>query len=260
MKRLFIDIETSPNIALVWRTGGKNFVSQDNIVKERAVICIAWKWESDNKVHTAAWNNRQCDKSMLRKVLKVITRANEVIAHNGDRFDLPWLRGRALIHGLPPLPLVRLVDTLKWARKYYYLNSNRLDYLGKILGVGGKTEKFKNGDGSWRRVLLDNNRDELGEMVEYCARDIELLEQVWKRLSLVCPAATHAGVANGGEKWSCPRCGGHNVYLSKRNTTAKGTRQFQMRCKSEGCRGYFTICKRAWEKWKDERFDYKEAA
>lgn len=238
MRRLFVDIETSPNIALCWRAGAKNYVSPDNIVKERAVICVAWKWQGQ-PVETDTWSIRQCDKLLVRKVVRIISDADETVTQNGIRFDIPWLRGRALYHNLEPMPIVRLVDTLKWARKYYYLNSNRLDYIGKFLGVGGKIEKFKHGDGSWRKVLLDNDRRELADMARYCARDVELLEKVWERLSMVCPVATHAGVISGGENWSCPRCASHKVYQSKKRVTAKGTPQFQMKCGD--CGGYFSI-------------------
>jgi hypothetical protein len=252
MRRLYVDIETSPNIALCWRAGRDNFISPDNIVKERAVICVAWKWQG-KPVETVTWNSRQCDKALVRRVVRIISDADEVVTQNGERFDVPWLRGRALYHNLEPMPIVRLVDTLKWARKYYYLNSNRLDYMGKFLGVGGKIEKFKNGDGSWRRVLLDNNRRELAEMATYCARDVELLEKVWERLSMICPVATHAGVIGGGEKWSCPRCASDKVFQSKRRVTAKGTEQYQMRCKS--CFGFYTISGPAHKKWREDKHD-----
>lgn len=251
MNRLFVDIETSPNVVLSWRAGYKIYINPDNIVRERAIICAAWKWEGEKRVHRAEWDLRQCDKALVDKLSCITADADEVVAQNGERFDIPWIRGRALFHNLDPMPLVRLVDTLKWARKYYYLNSNRLDYIGKFLGVGGKIEKFKNGDGSWRRVLMDNDRRELGEMSKYCARDVELLEKVWERLSMVCPVATHAGVIGGGEKWSCPRCASDKVFQSKRRVTAKGSEQFQMRCKS--CAGYFTIAGTAHKKWQEKK-------
>ena len=238
MRRLFIDIETSKNIAACWRTGYKNYVNPDDIIEERAIICVAYKWQGGQvKVHT--WDRQKNDRRLLERILPVLNEADEVIAHNGQRFDLPWIRGRALIQGLPPVSIVRLVDTLRWARKYYYFNSNSLDYLGKVLGVGGKTEKFHNSYGSWTKVQMQNDRKELKEMAEYCARDIELLEAVWEKLSLVCPPATHAGVTNGGERWMCPRCGSDKVHKQLKRTTATGMVRHQMKCKA--CHGYYTL-------------------
>jgi hypothetical protein len=41
-KRLFYDIETSPNIGFFWSSSYKANIPHDNIIKERAVICICW--------------------------------------------------------------------------------------------------------------------------------------------------------------------------------------------------------------------------
>lgn len=53
-----------------------------------------------------------------------------MVAHNGDNFDIPWVRGRILFHGMtPPAPIIQ-IDTKSLAAKHFYLNSYRLDYLG----------------------------------------------------------------------------------------------------------------------------------
>lgn len=249
MTRLFVDIEVSQNVVLTWRTGAKIFISPDNIVKERAVICVCWK-EQGGKTESATWDRSQNDKALIKRIIPVIAGADEIIGHNAERFDLPWLRARAMYHGLH-LPIVRVVDTLKWARKYFYFNSNRLDFLGKFFGVGGKLDKFTHDHGSWRRVLLDNDRKELAAMVKYCARDIDLLEQVWERLSTICAPAVHSGVVDGREAWSCPRCSSEKIIQSKRRVTAKGTIQFQMQCKA--CSGFYSISARLRQKWLKER-------
>ena len=49
--RLFFDIETSPNIGFFWQSGYKLQVPYTNIIKERAIICICYKWENDKKVN-----------------------------------------------------------------------------------------------------------------------------------------------------------------------------------------------------------------
>jgi hypothetical protein len=50
-KRLFYDIETSPNIGLFWQSGYKLNIDHSNIIQERAIICICWKWEGQKEVH-----------------------------------------------------------------------------------------------------------------------------------------------------------------------------------------------------------------
>jgi DNA polymerase elongation subunit (family B) len=93
-KRVFFDIETSYNVIGDFSCGYNKTVGPHQILKERAVICICWKWENEDKVHFLKWDENQCDKKMLTEFVSVIEEADEVIGHNGDRFDIPWLRTR----------------------------------------------------------------------------------------------------------------------------------------------------------------------
>ena len=94
IKRLFWDIETSPNVVLSWRVGYDLNIAQDNIIKERAIICIGYKWEGDKQAHVIHWDKNQCDKAMLKKFLEVAAEADEMVAHNGDKFDIKWFKTR----------------------------------------------------------------------------------------------------------------------------------------------------------------------
>ena len=69
-KRLYFDIETSPNIVYSWRIGWNLTIAPHNIIDERKVICICWKWEDDDKVHYSTWDKNQCDKKALEKSLQ----------------------------------------------------------------------------------------------------------------------------------------------------------------------------------------------
>ena len=238
IKRLFWDVETSPNIVFSWRCGSKIRLDPENIIHERAIICICWKWEDGDKVHSLTWNKGD-DAAMVKRFAKVMGRADELVAHNGDRFDLRWFNGRNLIHDLEPVPRGKTVDTLKIARKHFYLNSNRLDYLGKLLlGEGKIHTEF----GLWRRIVLNNDRRALTEMVRYCKQDVTLLQRIWERLRDYDPPKTHAAVletGNNKDRWMCPYCSSDDVKKNKTNTTAKGMVQHQMQCKS--CGRYYSI-------------------
>ena len=113
IKRLFYDLETSPNVVLSWRVGYKLNIDQANIVKERAIICIGYKWEGDAKAQVLQWDANQCDKAMLVRFLAIANEADEMVAHNGDKFDLPWFRARCAYHGLQSMPSYKTVDTLQ---------------------------------------------------------------------------------------------------------------------------------------------------
>jgi DNA polymerase elongation subunit (family B) len=238
MKRLFFDIETSPNIMFSWRCGGKIFLDSANIIQERAIICICYKWEHDKKIHSLTW---ECgdDRKMLEEFAKVVSEADEMVAHNGDNFDLRWFNARSLIHGLPPIPQTKTVDTLKIALKHFYLNSNRLDYLGKILFGEGK---IKTEFDLWKRIVLLNDESALREMVRYCKQDVVLLERVWERLRDYDTPKTHAAVlasGNRNDRWMCPHCGSDSVKKGKTRATAKGFVQHQMVCRN--CGRYYSV-------------------
>lgn len=242
IRRLFFDIETSPNVVLSWRVGYRISIDYDNIVKERAIICAAWKWAGDKKVHAEAWNEQQDDKAILEAFLEDAHAADEIVAHNGDKFDLPWIKTRCLHHGLQTFPKYNTIDTLQWARRNFYFNSNRLNYLGKFLGIGGKIETHF---GLWKAVVLDNDRDQLAKMVRYNKRDVGLLEQVYDRLSAHVSPKTHIGVLNGGDKWMCAYCGSEDVRVNKtRRVTMAGTVQKQMHCGH--CGRYYTVSSKAY--------------
>jgi DNA polymerase III epsilon subunit-like protein len=223
-RRLFADIETSPNVVLSWRCGYDINIAHDNIIKERKIICIGYKFEGDKKVQILRWDKDQDDRKMLEAFLEVAKEADEIVGHYLDRFDLPWIRARCLILGLDPLPLLKTVDTKAWASKYFYFNSNKLDYLGEVLGFG---KKIKTDFDLWKDIVLHKSQKALGKMCTYCARDIDLLEKVFLKLQGCTKPKTHVGVLNGGEKWSCPFTGSTDVQHEKLRVTSTGTRQHQ---------------------------------
>ena len=73
IKRLFFDIETSPNIGLFWEAGYKKNIDYSNIIKERAIICICYKWQGEKITHGLHWDSKQDDKKMLIDFIKIDT-------------------------------------------------------------------------------------------------------------------------------------------------------------------------------------------
>jgi hypothetical protein len=232
IKRLFIDIETCPMITYTWNIGREVSIGHENIIEEPRIICIAYKWEG-KPPESFDWGKKRCDKSMLDQIVKIIASADEVIAHNGDRFDVPWIRTRCLKHGIRFPYRLPSVDTLKQARSGFRFPSNRLDYLGQYMGHGNKKET--GGFGLWKAVM-DGDKEALFNMVEYCKRDVELLENVWGTLYDYTKPTTHMGVQAGGYKHWCPKCGSSNVKLNgNKKVSAAGVPRIQLRCKECKC-------------------------
>lgn len=230
IKRLFFDIETSPMIVYSWRTGYKINLPTDNIIQDWKIICISYKWEHEDKVKNLVWDKNQCDKKMLEKFISIANKADEIIAHNGDRFDIKKIRTRCIYHRIPMFPNYRTLDTLKKAKSGFSFNSNRLDYIARFLGVGAKVEH--EGFDMWVKCVK-GDKEALKLMVEYCDGDIIVLEDVYLTLQNYIKHNTHNGVLNGGMKHSCPNCGSEeNPELQKNNVTPSGTIKRLMECGS----------------------------
>ena len=217
---LIYDIETSYNIVKSWRVGYKLNINHGDILKERAIICISYKWLGEDQVYNLRWNDKQCDKFLLEQFIEVMNEADMLVAHNGDRFDLKWIKTRALFHRLPMLVNYNQFDTLKVAKKKFMFNSNRLDYISKFLGHEGKIPTSMK---LWDDIILRNCPDAMNKMLEYCDEDVIQLENVYKELMYWEDPKFHAGVNQGKTKQSSPIAGGYNLKLVKTRTTKAGT-------------------------------------
>lgn len=230
-RRLFFDIEVSPNLVFSWRIGNKIPLNYDNIISERAIICICYKWEGESQVHSLTWN-RGNDKQMLVKFMKVMEEATESVAHNGDKFDEKWLRTRCIYHKIPAFPKYTTTDTLKLARGGFNFNSNRLDYIARYLGEDGKHDH--GGLDTWKNIVLRNSKSDLDHMVKYCKQDVRTLEKVFKRFIPYTTHKVHAGVVDGLNSTSCPECGGFHFQNRGLLITASGTKKQRRQCQDCG--------------------------
>ncbi len=225
-RRLYLDIETSPLQVFVWSLNDKAnaYISHKSIVKDRGIICICWKWAGEKEVESLTWSKSQSDKAMLKKFVPVLSEATEIIAHNGDRFDLPWIRGRCLTHSIPMAPTYPTIDTLKKARAKFRLPSNRLDYLGDLL-LGER--KLTAGFGLWRDIVLGKSESAMVKMVKYCKQDVILLEKVFDKLApYIEPASSVAE-----HRRDCPECGNPDPIIKGRRVRASGNVYVQLLCK-----------------------------
>ena len=243
IKRLIFDIEVSPCVGFFWKPSYKVSLSHDNIIHEGAIMCICWKWEHAKKVHHVEWEKGD-DRRCIEEFLPVAEEADELIAHNGDKFDVQWINTRALKHDLGPVPIWKTVDTLSIARRRFRFNSNRLDYLGKFLFGAGKIHTSFD---MWKDIVLKNCSKSMKDMVKYCKQDVLLLEKVWHALQPYHTSKTHVGVLMGNEKWSCPDTGSENVVKQKTRISASGMVQHQMQSNETG--KYYTISNKAFEEY-----------
>jgi len=233
-KILLLDIETLPNTVTSWGLKVDGYLGHENILVERSIVCAAWKWLGPGPVHSASVLTHRSkqkglpDGGVLRKLHGVISEADAIVAHNGDRFDIPWIMGRLILTDLPPPPPVHSIDTRSIARRRFLFNSNRLDYLGKYLGLG---RKLKTDYDLWLDAMK-GNRKAIEKMVRYNREDVRLLEKVYLKLRPYVPARIN--LAHWGpDDRSCPSCG-ESALQSRGILRNRASISHRFRCSSCG--------------------------
>jgi len=165
---------------------------------------------------------------MLSKFIKEMDKADLIITHNGKRFDTPWIRTRAMFHGLEFRPQYTELDTYKLAKKYLNLPSNSLKEVCKYFDLESK--KDAGGLQTWVDVIYKKDKQALKHLLYYGDGDITSLEAVYQKFKPYVMNKTNFAVLNGGNKFNCPECLSTNVRVNKTYTTAAGTIQNYMRC------------------------------
>lgn len=142
-KILIFDIETSPSISYTFGRFNYN-IAYDQVEQEPMILTWAAKWLYSTEVMsdkvTAEEVLNADDYRIVKSLWDLIDEADIVVAHFGDRFDLPMLNTRSILNGLPPYNTVRSVDTKKVASGVFKFPSNKLDALAKYFGIPGKID------------------------------------------------------------------------------------------------------------------------
>ncbi len=215
----------------------QDWIPAENILQERYVVCAAWKVLGEKTVHAVSTLNDpkrfartpHDDTHVLNTLHKVLSAADIIVAHNGDQYDIKFTEARMLIKGLPPLPPLVKVDTLKAARDRFLFNANNLDYLGQMLGLGRKKATPK---GLWLKVLA-GDKAAIRTMVAYNKGDVTLLEKVYLRLRPYM--ANHANRELFGAV-GCPRCGSSDT---QRRGFHRAATQIYQKFVCNACGGWY---------------------
>lgn len=212
MKLLYLDIETRPILAYVWGIWQQN-VGLNQIEEDWSILTWAAKWAGEDEyVYYGTAKGRKNDKRALQELWSMLDEADVVVAHNGERFDVPKINARFLKYGmLPPSPY-KQIDTLKVARRQFKLTSNRLDYIAKYLGFEGKMET--GGMDLWIRCMK-GDEDAWDTMLEYNIKDVDILEWVYTTLRPWIPNHPNPAIyddSDNGDATACPVCGGTHLH------------------------------------------------
>lgn len=197
-KELYIDVETSPNLAFLWSLRVKGgFVNPDMIIKDWFLISWAASWVGSKEVYsgvvTPTQARRWSDKAIIKPLYELINQADAVIGHNVDRFDIKAINTRFVFHGLLPPTQYKTIDTLKVARKYFKFESNKMDFISKrINGLKKNDMEFQD----WVDCVA-GKPEVLRKMVRYNEQDVKEGKDVYQKMMEWIPVTTGQAVTQG---------------------------------------------------------------
>jgi len=194
-KILVLDIETSPIVSYTWGLWDQN-VGLNQIVSDWSILSFAAKWYTDAKGNTYGPHNKMIyvdqnsikdvrnDKALLQRVWKLLDECDILLTQNGVKFDHKKLNARFVLNGMQPPSSYRHIDTLRIAKKYFALTSNKLEFMSDKLCTKYKkqTKREFAGFELWKEVLAGNKRA-WAEMKKYNCLDVLSLEELYHKLS-----------------------------------------------------------------------------
>lgn len=211
--RIFLfDIETLPLDVVTWGIHEQH-ISTEHIINDWCVLSWAGLWLEDEQPISDFLTSYEAihrnDKRILQTLWERLDEADIVIAHNGNGFDIPKVRGRFLYHGIHEPSPFKQVDTLQVARSRFGLTSNKLDFILKYLGFDGKIET---GLSLWLRCRR-GEPEAIAEMDRYCRGDVTKLREVYMALRPYMTNHPNLNLWKEEQDGLCPVCSSDKIEI-----------------------------------------------
>lgn len=239
-KVLLIDLEVSPT--LMWAYGQYETHSV-KVMHPPILLSVAWKWLGEKETHCETIYDdkmpEKWDDSMLvRQLWHLMDECNIFVSHN-VKFDEKMANAFFLRSNLPRPSWYKTFCTLQTARRFFKLDNNKLDYLGKLLCGEGKAESTY--ADCWEDLLYgdeDAQKKASTTMKKYNKQDVDLLEKIYNKLLPF--ADNHPNMALAvGRPDLCPRCGYRSTFKIKAyRKTQNSINAIQYQCRH--CKAYVT--------------------
>jgi 3'-5' exonuclease len=200
------DLETVPDLAAF--AAANNLVGQSDAHIRAAlgnrfpkhiyhrIVCIGAlvahhesdRWQADTlgAPHVGERTEKQLIGAFCKNIAEL---APQLVTFNGSSFDLPVLRYRAMIHGIPAPGLAArpyfnrysedAIDLCDILSSFAPHTKASLNELSKIMGLPGKPDGMDGAD--VERYLLEGK---INEIAKYCETDVVNTYRVWLRYEL----------------------------------------------------------------------------
>jgi uncharacterized protein YprB with RNaseH-like and TPR domain len=219
MRILFLDLETTPNLAYVWGLWDQN-VSISQMVSHTEVICFGARWMGTKQVIFKSVHH-DGKTAMLNEMHRVLDEADIVIGWNSTSFDVKHMYREFLENGMRPPSPHRELDLMRVVKSQFRMPSNKLDYVAQLLGVGKKTQHT--GFQLWIDCMAGNDKA-WNLMRRYQLQDVNLLVDLYEHLKPWIKngpnIAAMLEIPNG-----CRNCGSQALHRRGLITNGKGRYQ-----------------------------------
>jgi len=238
MRILEWDVENLPSIGQTW-TLFKSNISHKSLKERQSIICISWKWYGEKKTYLTSIADdperleaNVYDDYHVTKIFRDVLDTPEpfvMMGHNLKAFDIKKFNTACIKHSFSPVPERQVIDTLLVARKHFKFESNRLDYVCRALGIGGKMET--GGEQLWNDIVQIKYPDvgkepdrnvltkALTKMGKYCKQDVRLLDPLYEKLMPFMDNHPNAGLYDN--VIGCNKCGSTNFRFEEWRYTNK---------------------------------------
>jgi len=214
MKVITYDIEVSPLKA--WMYGTKWEPKLVKIIEQQKILSFAYKVLGEKKTHVIA---NIPEKKMLKEIWGVLDDCDIAIGHNVDKFDRRMMNAFFLRAGMKPPSPYHTIDTLKIARRHFYLPSNSLKDVAIELGLNPKLDcGFELVEG-----CMAGDTKAWKAYKAYNKRDVTLTEEIY---IILRPWDTNP-VSITAEEGACTSCGGHSLKKKGTRLNKSGTQEYQ---------------------------------
>jgi uncharacterized protein YprB with RNaseH-like and TPR domain/predicted RNA-binding Zn-ribbon protein involved in translation (DUF1610 family) len=227
MKTLFLDIETTPNMAYVWGLWNQN-IAISQLVDHTEMLCFGARWDGQKQV-TFRSVHEHGKTAMLEEIHRLLDEADIVIGWNSQSFDIKHIYREFLENGFPPPAPHRDLDLMRVVKQQFRLPSNKLDYVAQLLNVGQKTPHT--GFQLWLDCMAGDTKA-WKLMRKYQIQDVNLLVDLYDYLKPWIKNGPNIAALQH-EVNGCRNCGSNR--LERRGEQLSGRGLFQRyRCKDCG--------------------------
>jgi DNA polymerase elongation subunit (family B) len=219
MKRLLLDIETSPSVVYSFDMWGAN-IDAGKVITPSSMICWAAKWYGQDEVlFRSTFHDGKA--AMVTGINELLDAADAVIHYNGKRFDIPHINREFLMAGLGPPAPYKQIDLYQVVKRVFKFTHNKLGYVCEQLGLDTKLDHGEGFD-LWVRCL---HGDPLAweTMRAYCMQDTRIMEPLYDRLLPWIPNHSSHGAFTGTDV--CLNCG--SARLQRRGYAVTTTARYR---------------------------------